>query len=160
MGISAWATICYTADRRGAIRVKTLLEFYLQYFEFLYLNSQYRITDSTTSGDPAISAPLTVTGDVISWDLSNNRGQIGVGIAPTRLAKSPDNWFRVSLVRQYFDDYDETSVVSPEATAAWIRKNPGRIEALFANDKASRSCEELIALAKSLANKYFGPPIA
>lgn len=74
------------------------------------------------------------------------------------MAKSPDNWSRVSLIRQYLDDYDKTNVVSREATVAWIRDNLARIEDLFTDAKAARSFEELIALAKSLAIKYFGPP--
>lgn len=140
--------------------MRTLLEFYLQYCNFLYLDPRYRITNSKTSENPAINAALTLTGPLISWDLANDRGQMAFAIAPTRLATSPDNWFRISLVRQYLDDYDETNVVSPVATVAWIRDNLTRIEQLFSDAQATRSCEELIALAKSLANKYFGPPKA
>ncbi|ORA85355.1 hypothetical protein K3U93_00130 [Mycobacterium malmoense] len=140
--------------------MKTLLEFFLQYFDFLYLDPRYRITDSKTSGSQTINASLTLTGPLISWDLFNDRGQMGFAIAPTQLAESPDNWFRLSLVRQYLDDYDETNFVSPPATVAWVRDNLGRIEELFSDAKAARSCEELLTLAKSLANKYFGPPKA
>ena len=121
------------------------------------MDARYRITDSRTSGAPTIDAGLTLTGPDISWIIGNNRGQIDFSVAPTKLAKSPDNWSRVSLIRQYLDDYDETNAVSPEATVAWIRDNLGRIEELFTDAKAARSCEELIALAKSLAIKYFGP---
>jgi hypothetical protein len=138
--------------------VKTLLDFYVRYFDFLYLDPRYHITDSTTSGDPTINASLRLTGPVVSWELSNDRGQTGIAIAPTRLAKSPDNWFRISLVRQYLDNYDETNVVTPEATVAWIRDNLNRLEALFSNANAARACEELLALAKLLATRYFGPP--
>jgi hypothetical protein len=138
--------------------VKTLLQFYLQYLDFLYLDPRYRITNSATSGDPVINASLTLTGALLSCDISNDRGQIGFTFAPTKSARIPDNWFRESLIRQYLDDYDETNIVSPEATVAWIRDNLGRIEDLFTDAKADRSCEELLNLAKLLANKYFGPP--
>lgn len=138
--------------------MKRLLEFFLNYFDFLYLDPRYRVTDSTTSGNPMIDASLTLTGPVVSWELTNDRGQFGSAIAPTALAESPDNWFRATLVRQYLDDYDETNTVSPEETVAWIRSNLGRIEHLFTEAEAEHSCEELIKLAKELATKYFGPP--
>lgn len=138
--------------------MKNLLEFFLYYFDFLYLDTRYRITDSMTSGNPTINASLTLTGPVISWELTNERGQVRFAIAPTQLAKSPDNWFRASLIRQYLDDYDEMNFVSPEETVAWIRDNTSRIEELFTDDKAASSCENLLSLAKSLASKYFGSP--
>lgn len=138
--------------------MKSLLEFFLHYFEFLYLDPRYHVTDSTTSGSPMINASLTLTGPVISWELTNDRGQFGFAIAPTPLAKSPDNWFRATLIRQFLDDYDETNIVSPDETVAWIRSNLGRVEELFTEAEAQRSCEELINLAKALAIKYFGPP--
>lgn len=138
--------------------MKTLLEFYLKYCDFLYLDPHYRITDSRTSGSATIDAGLTLTGPVVSWSLHNNRGQIGFGVAPTHSAASPENWFRISIVRQYLDDYDETNRVSPEESMAWIRENTGRIEGLFSDSAASDSCAALIALEESLANKYFGPP--
>lgn len=139
--------------------MKTLLEFFLHYFDFLYLDPRYRVTDSTTSGNPTINASLTLTGPVISWELSNDRGQFGFTIAPTSLTTSPDNWFRVTLIRQYLDDYDETNAVSADQTVAWIRSNLSRIEQLFAGAQAERSCEELLKLAKALAIKYWGPPL-
>lgn len=138
--------------------MKSLLEFLVYYFDFLYLDPRYHVTDSTTSGDPMINASLTLTGPVISWELTNDRGQFGFAIAPTKLAQSPDNWFRATLIRQYLDDYDETDAVSPSETVTWIRSNLTRIEQLFTEGEAERSCEELINLAKALAIKYFGPP--
>jgi hypothetical protein len=140
--------------------MKTLLEFFMRYFDFLYLDPRYRITDSTTSGAASIDAGLTLTGPVISWSLHNNRGKIGFGVAPTQFAASPENWFRIPVVRQYLDDYDETNFPSPEATVAWIRDNLGRIEELFSDTSAAGSCKALIALEESLATKYFGPPKA
>jgi hypothetical protein len=138
--------------------MKSLLEFFLYYLDFLYLDPRYHVTDSTTSGDPTTNASLTLTGPLISLELTNDRGQFGFAIAPTALAESPDNWFRATLVRQYLDDYDETNVVSPDETVAWIRSNRDRIEQLFVEGEAEHSCEELINLAKALAIKYFGPP--
>ncbi|WP_083562195.1 hypothetical protein [Mycobacterium malmoense] len=140
--------------------MKTLLEFYLQYFNFLYLDPRYHITNSETSGNLTINASLTLTGPLISWNLFNDRGQMGFAIAPTQLAASPENWFRISVVRQYLDNYDETNFVPPEATVAWTRDNLGRIEELFSETTAASSCKALIALEESLANKYFGPPKA
>ena len=137
--------------------MRTLLQFYLQYLDFLYLDPRYRITNSATSGNPTINASLTLTGPVISLDISNDRGQIDFTFAPTKLAATPDNWFRASLIRQYLDNYDETNIVSPEAMVAWIRGNSQRIEDLFTDANADRSCAKLLELAKQLADRYFGP---
>jgi hypothetical protein len=138
--------------------MKALLEFFLTYCDFLYLDPRYRITDSRTSGAPTIDAGLTLTGPVVSWSLHNNRGRIGLGVAPTQFAASPENWFRIPVVRQYLDHYDEMNPVSPAETVAWIRENFGRIERLFSADSAANSCQALIALEEALANKYYGPP--
>jgi hypothetical protein len=140
--------------------VKTLLEFFLRYFDFLYLDPRYHITNSRTSGAASIDAGLTLTGPVISWSLHNNRGKIGFGVAPTQFAASPENWFRIPIVRQYLDHYEETNFVSPEETVVWTRDNLGRIEELFSDASAASSCKALVALEESLANKYFGPPKA
>ncbi|WP_231989300.1 hypothetical protein [Mycobacterium sp. 852002-51613_SCH5001154] len=110
-----------------------------------------------TSGDPTINASLTLADPSLSWDISNDRGQIGVTFAPTKSAAVPDNWFRASLIRQYVDNYDETNTVSPGAIVAWIRENLERIEDLFSDAKADGSCDEVLNLAKLLADKYFGP---
>ena len=69
--------------------MKTLLEFFVEHFGFLYLDPDYRITESRTSGAPTIDAGLTLTGNVINWSIHNNRGQIGFGAAPTALADYP-----------------------------------------------------------------------
>ncbi|MBZ4569309.1 hypothetical protein GBO17_12600 [Mycobacterium avium subsp. hominissuis] len=138
--------------------MRSLLEFFLRHLGFLYLDPRYHITGSTTSGDPMINASLTLTGPVISWEVTNDRGQVGFAIAPTPLAQSPDNWFRATLIRQYLDGYDETNVVSEDELVAWIRTNLGRMEQLFSAAEAAHSCEELLNLAKALAVKYFGPP--
>lgn len=61
-----------------------LLEIFLGYFDFLYLDPQYRITDSSTSGSPTINAQLVLTGQPLSWSITNDRGHILVAAAPTR----------------------------------------------------------------------------
>lgn len=137
--------------------MKTLLEFFVEHFGFLYLDPHYRITDSRTSGAPTIDAGLTLTGRVINWSIHNNRGKLGFGVAPTALADSPDNWFRISVIRQYLDGFDETNAVGPLDTVTWARNNVGRIEEMFSGANAAKSCEELIALEKALADKCFGP---
>jgi hypothetical protein len=138
--------------------MKILLEFFLRYFDFLYLDSNYRITDSTTSGNPLINASLKLVGPVIAWDLSNDRGQIRFVIAPTKSSKTPENWFRVPLIRQYLDGYDEMNYASPEETVVWARENLPRLEQLFSDPETDRSCQELHNFAKALAVKYFGAP--
>ena len=64
----------------------TLLEFYLQYLD--YLNPRYRITNSSTSGVATNDASLTLTGPETSWQIANDRGQILFSFAPTELAKA------------------------------------------------------------------------
>jgi hypothetical protein len=67
------------------------------------------------------------------------------------------HWFRISIVRQFLDRFEETNVVSREDTAAWIRANLSRIEALFAEDAPADSCQKISALEKAMADKYYGP---
>jgi len=65
--------------------VTRLLELLLKYLEVLYLDPKYRITDSTTSDSPTENASLRVTGDIASWQVINDRGQMFVAVAPSRL---------------------------------------------------------------------------
>jgi hypothetical protein len=136
--------------------VKSLLEFFLKYFDFLYLNPLYHITDSRTSGAGAINASLTVTGPIISWQVTNERGQILQYLAPTKLASS-ENWFRASIIHQHLDGFDERNVISPVEAVAWMRENISRIEELFSDSSAARSCADLTALENANADKYWGP---
>jgi hypothetical protein len=138
--------------------VTTLLEFFLKYLDFLYLDPHFRITDSSTSGVANNGASLTLTSPLTTWQISNDRGQILIGIAPTKLAAQPRNWFRLSIIRQYLDDYDETNMVSPTEAVAWGRDNRDRIDDLFSDILAAESCEALIALEDANAVKYGGPP--
>ncbi|MGB8792118.1 MAG: hypothetical protein WCD33_11460 [Mycobacterium sp.] len=136
--------------------MKSLLEFFLKYFDFLYLNRRYHITDSRTTGAETINASLTVTGPTISWQVTNDRGQILFHLAPTKLA-TPENWFRASIIRQHLDGFDERNAISPVEAVAWMRDNISRIEELFSDSSAARSCKELTALENANADKYWGP---
>ncbi|WP_081968258.1 hypothetical protein [Mycobacterium kyorinense] len=137
--------------------MKTLLEFYLKYFDFLYLDPHYRITNSRTGGVATINASLTLTGPLLSWQLANDRGQMQFYVAPTKL-NAPENWFRLPVIRQHLDGYDETNRVPAEETVAWIRDNLGRIEDLFSDSSAVQSCKAVTELENANAIKYFGPP--
>lgn len=136
--------------------MKTLLEFYLQYLDFIYLDPKYRITNSKTTGSATINAALTLAGPTLTWQIANDRGQILFDVAPTRMS-TPENWFRVSIVRQYLDGYDEVNAISPAETSVWIRHNVERIEDLFADSSVAHSCEKLTRLEEENALKYWGP---
>jgi hypothetical protein len=137
--------------------MKTLLEFYLRYLDFIYLDPRYRITNSSTAGVATINASLTLTSALLNLQIANDRGQILFNVAPTKL-NLPENWFRVSIIRQYLDGYDELNRVSAVETTAWIRENLGRIEDLFSDSSVIQSCEEVAALENANALKYWGPP--
>ncbi len=136
----------------------TLLEFYLKHLDFFYLDPRYRITDSRTSGVATNGASLTLTSPLTSWQISNDRGQILFGVASTKFAAEPRNWFRLSIIRQHLDNYDETNTVSEQA--GWARNNLGRIDELFSDAAPSESCEALTALEDVNAEKYWGRPNA
>lgn len=138
--------------------MKTLLEFFQRYLDFIYLEPDYRITDSKTSGSETVNAGLTITGPTLTWQITNDRGQMLFTIAPTRMS-APENWFRIAIVRQFLDGYDETIPVSPAETVTWIRENMARIESLFADSAAAQSCERLSALEEVNALKYWGPDV-
>ncbi|GAA1699865.1 hypothetical protein MMUR_26400 [Mycolicibacterium murale] len=72
--------------------MRELLEFFLKYFDHLYQNPEYHITNSKTSGANAINASIMVAGPEVSWLIANDRGQMQLSISPTRL-QSPENWF-------------------------------------------------------------------
>ncbi|MCV7029360.1 hypothetical protein [Mycobacterium sherrisii] len=91
--------------------MKTLLEYFVKYFDVLYLDPRYRITDSRTIGVSSNNASLTITGPILSWELCNDRGQFLLGLAPTALATS-DNWFTASLIKQYLNGQDEVEHAS------------------------------------------------
>jgi hypothetical protein len=136
--------------------VKTLLAFFYQNFEFLYLNPQYRITDSTTTGQADDRATLTVTGPVVTIGLDIDRQQVSFVVAPTGLL-TPQNWFRAATVRQFLDGVDESQNVPAKATVAWLRDNLPRIESLFENAIVADSVAQLAEVRKANADRWFGP---
>ena len=135
--------------------MKTLLEYFLRYFDLLYLDPRYRITDSSTGGVATNNASLRLTGPILSWSLANDKGQIVLHVAPTELAAA-SNWFRVSLMKQYLDNDDEIEYLPAADEIGWVRENSGRLEQLFADDsKLESTCDKLGALRRSYANKYW-----
>jgi hypothetical protein len=134
-----------------------LLEYFLRYLEVLYLDPTYRITDSSSTGSATENASLRLTGDILSWRLTNDRGQIRLVVAPTKLETS-ENWFRITSVRQYLDHEEEHGTMLTAELASWLSISINRILDLFANDSiAATSCAALIALEEAKADKLFGP---
>jgi hypothetical protein len=134
-----------------------LLQYLLRYLEVLYLDPRYRITDSSSTGSATENASLRLTGDVLSWRLTNDRGQIRLVVAPTKLENS-ENWFRITSVRQFLDHKEEQDTMLTDELASWLSVNINRVLDLFVNDSiAASSCEALIALEEAKANKLFGP---
>lgn len=135
--------------------MKTLLEYFLQYFNVLYLDPRYHITNSITSGVATNNASLTITGPVLTWELTNDRGQFLLGVAPTALA-TQDNWFTVSLIKQYLSGQSEIEYPSAAEEIAWIHANGERVEELFSDaSNIDAICEVLRALRRSNANRYW-----
>jgi hypothetical protein len=134
-----------------------LLEYFLRYLEVLYLDPGYRITDSSSTGSATENASLRLTGDILSWRLTNDRGQIRLVVAPTKLETS-ENWFRITSVRQYLDHKDEQGTMLTDELASWLSLNINRVVELFADDSiAASSCAALIAIEEAKADKLFGP---
>ena len=134
--------------------MRTLLEFYLNYLDFIYLDPRYRITDSKTGGE-RINASLNVTGPILSWSLVNDRGQMQVSIAPTCMS-TERNWFWVSLLRQYLNGDSEIEYLPAPDEIQWMRENSDRVEQLFGDKStAEASCEKLKDLRRSNANQYW-----
>jgi hypothetical protein len=134
-----------------------LLELFLKYLQVLYLDPKYRITNSLTTGSPAENASLRVTGDAASWQIINDRGQIYVAVAPTRLDSS-ENWFRLTIIRQYLDGTEEHSTLLTDELSTWLERNISRVEALFVDSRIESSCKALIDLEEMKASELFGPP--
>ncbi|ORB84772.1 hypothetical protein B1987_14350 [Mycobacterium kansasii] len=135
--------------------MKTLLEYFLKYFDVLYLDPRYHITDSSTSGVATNNASLTLMGPVLSWQLTNDRGQILLNTAPTE-AMASDNWFTVSLIKQYLNGDDEIEYLSAADEIAWMRDNRRRVEQLFSEVRTIDTiCETLRTLRRSNANRYW-----
>jgi hypothetical protein len=134
--------------------MRALLEFFLAYFDFLYLDPRFRITDSETAADGA-NASLTVTGPTLTWALTNERGQMQIAVAPTHLL-TPRNWFWVSLIKQYLDNEAEIQYLPAPDEALWMRENSGRVEELFSDTSALETiCDDLKVLRRTNANTYW-----
>ena len=138
--------------------MKTLLEFIIKHIEFLYLNPSYRFTDSNNRGLADIDASIALTGERLTWTITNDRGQILFAVAPIPNVNA-DNWFWLALIRQYLDGGDDTGAGSPVEQANWLSNNLSRVEQLFTDEStAARSCEELVALRRANSYKNFGWP--
>ncbi|WP_301145959.1 hypothetical protein [Mycobacterium simiae] len=135
--------------------MKTLLEYFLKYFDVLYLDPRYRITNSTTTGVASNNASLVLTGPVLSWELTNDKGQFLLSVAPTALATS-DNWFSIALIKQYLNSEQEIEYPSAADEIAWFRENSSRVEELFSKvSEIEAICDTLKALRRANANKYW-----
>ncbi|WP_324666716.1 Hypothetical protein MUW33_4084 [Mycobacterium canetti] len=135
--------------------MKTLLEYFLKYFDVLYLDPRYHITNSISSGIATNNASLTLTGPILSWQLANDRGQMLLSVAPTR-PETSDKWFSVSLVKQYLNGDDEIEYLSAAEEIEWVRENGDRVEQLFFDAVTSETtCELLRTLRRSNASKYW-----
>lgn len=134
--------------------MKRLLELYISYFEFLYTDPEYRITNSKTGTGPA-DAAIEVTGPTLTWLVSLDRGQVQIVIAASRFT-SQGNWFWISLIRQYLEGIDDIEYLSAVAEIDWARANISRIISLFKDDDiATRTCEALRVLRRENAEKQW-----
>ena len=121
----------------------------------LYLNPQYHITNSSSRGLPTVDASLQLTGPVLSWNLANNRSQIEVTVAPTQLA-TQENWFWLSLLKQYIDDQPEIHYMSTKEEIEWVRQNMERVEQIFSDASIlDETCNKLKGLRQSNSDKYW-----
>lgn len=139
--------------------MKTLLEVFVRYFDFLYLDPRYRLTDSSTSGSADADAQVVLTGDVLTWSFSNDRGQLTLGVAPT-LHLAPENWVRLPIIRKHLDGNQVPDGILTTEDIEWLKANISRVESLFADPETSqKSCKELITLGNQVAAELFGPII-
>ncbi len=138
--------------------MRKLLEFVVYYLQVLYLNPSYRFSDSTNRGLADVDASVTLSSEVLRWVVTNDRGQFDLTVYPVRFA-GDDNWFWLSLIRQYLDggtDAEQGSIVDQ---IVWLSENLGRIEQLFSDEvKAPAACADLVALRQSNAYKNWGWP--
>lgn len=138
--------------------MKTLLEFIIRYVGVLYLNPEYRITDSSNRGLADIDASVSFTGDELRWDVVNDRGLINFVAVPV-LQTNSDGWFALPLIRQYLDGGGDTGASDAIDQANWLSANLKRVEGLFADQSAAAGvCEELITLRRSNSSKKWGWP--
>jgi hypothetical protein len=96
-----------------------------------------------------------VTGPTLSWNLKNNRGQIELTVAPTQLA-TLENWFWLSLLKQYIDAQPEIDYMSADEEIEWVRNNMERVEQIFTDTSTlDETCKELRDLRQSNSDKYW-----
>ncbi|WP_156738082.1 hypothetical protein [Mycobacterium scrofulaceum] len=134
--------------------MKALFEFFLKYFDFLYLNPQYRIADSHVAKD-APSASLTLVGPALTFALIYDRGQIEILVAPSKLTQ-PENWFWPSLIKQYIDNDRLIHYLPAPDEAIWVRENLGAVERLLSGASTLKAtCDELCALRRADSEKYW-----
>ena len=138
--------------------MKTLLEFIIQYAQILYLNPAYRFTDSRTRGLADIDASVSISSDLLRWNITNDRGQIDFAVVPLHHPDA-DNWFWLSLIRQHLEGGKDTAQGSAHDLANWLSRNLPEVESLFTDEATSvRSCTELVKLRRSNSSKNWGWP--
>ena len=136
----------------GISKMKPLLEFYIGYFDFLYQDSRYRFTDSSTDGT---NASLTVTGPDLTWLIAMEKGQPQLSISPTRL---PEQGYWISLIRQYIYGNDDIHYLPANEEIEWARANIRDIEELVSDtSNLEGTCNKLQSLLRSNAEKEWGP---
>ena len=135
-----------------------LLEFIAQYLQVLYLNPAYRFTNSRSRGLADIDASITLSSERLTWVVSNDRGQFEISVAPTRVG-GEDDWFWLSVIRQYLGGGDDTEQGSTLDQVSWLATSLPAIEGLFADDRrAAEVCAELNDLQRANAYKNWGIP--
>ena len=135
--------------------MKKLLEFYLANFDFLYSDPVYRITDSRTGTEA--NAAMTVTGPVLVWSITIDRGQFGVTVGPAEKPEASDT-FWISLLRQYVENHASIDYLSALNEVQWTRENLDRVVRLFDDPHtAGAAREDLRALRRANALKEWGP---
>lgn len=134
--------------------MKALFEFLLEYFDFLYLDPRYRVADSDVAKQ-APSASLTIVGPASTFQLINERDQIEIVVAPTKLM-DPENWFWPSLIKQYIDNDPVIRYLPASDEAIWMRENLDAVERLFSDDSTLKAtCDGLCALCRANAERYW-----
>jgi hypothetical protein len=135
--------------------MRTLLEYFVRYFDILYLDSRYRITDSSTTGVPTANASLRLQSPILCWNITNDRGQILLYVAPTELV-TPTTWYSVSLIKQYLSGQQQIEYLSAVDEIGWVREDPSRLEQLFSDASTiSDTCEKLNELRRLNSDKYW-----
>ena len=135
-----------------------LLDFIARYLSFLYLSDAYRFTDSSHRGLADIDASVTLSGDTLRWDVTNDRGQFDLLVVPLRPEGNTRGYW-LSLIRQYLEGGADTDQGTILSQLNWLQDNLNRVEALFADDaKTEKVCAELESLKRLNSYKNWGWP--